>query len=101
MLSQDDRRQLDVIEYHLTATDPVFVRALGEGKPRRPCGDRRWPLWLAMAVAGAVFLVGLVAAIVWVIVVAAVACTAAGVAYRLQVRRSHGHPVRRRERDSL
>jgi hypothetical protein len=96
MLSQDDRRQLDAIEYHLTVADPVFARALGEGKPRRPGGDRRWPLWLAMVLAGVVFLAGMAAQLGWVIVVGAVAWLAAGLGYRLRVRRSHGHPLRPR-----
>jgi hypothetical protein len=96
MLSQDDRRQLEVIEYHLTVADPAFARALGDGKPRRPDGDRRWPLWLAMVLAGLVFLIGLAVQVIWVIVVAAVLWAASGIAYRLRVSRSHGHSIRRR-----
>ena len=92
MLSQDDRRQLDEIERHLAVADPEFARALAEGRPCRPNGGRRWPVWLAMVLTGLVFLAGLITQTIWLIIVAAVLWTAAAVRYRLHVRRSQGHP---------
>jgi hypothetical protein len=53
MLGQDDRRELEAIEHHLEVSDPGFARALRAGRPRRPGGDRPWPLLLAMLLTGA------------------------------------------------
>src|SRR6266545_5056539 len=98
MLSQDDRRELDLIAAYLRMEDPRFATALGEGRPRRPSGDRRWPVVTAAVVASLVFLAGLLIQSVVVMLLAAAACGGVAVVYRLQVRRSHGRQSRKGRR---
>ncbi|MFB9902746.1 DUF3040 domain-containing protein [Allokutzneria oryzae] len=49
MLSHDDQARFREIERQLAQEDPRFARALSEGRPRRPAGDRSW--WAVTALA--------------------------------------------------
>jgi hypothetical protein len=98
MLSQDDRRQLELIANHFEREDPRFARAMAQGRPRRPSGDCRWPLVTAVAVAGMVFLAGLLIQAVVVMLLGAAGFGCVAVVYMFQVRRSQGRPIRRGRR---
>ena len=90
MLSREDHEQLDIIARRIEEADPAFAAALGHGRPRRPRGDRRWPLVVLIAVAASCWLSGLATGALPVMLVGAVAlCTSAFGLY-LYVRRSHG-----------
>ena len=92
MLSQDDRRELEEIAHQFELEDPLFARALSEGR-----ADRRWPLQLAIVVAVAVFLAGLIAQAVPVMLAGMAACGIAATGYLWQVTRSQGPPSPGRE----
>jgi hypothetical protein len=98
MLSQDDRRQLEVIANHLELADLQFATALSEVQPRRSRGDRRWPFMLAAVVPGLVVVAGLVAQAVVVILLGAAALGCSMLGYWLHVHRAQGSPRRMRRR---
>ncbi len=95
MLSQDDRRELELIATQLRTEDPEFARALAEGRPRRPKGDRRWPLLLAAVVAGLVFVAGLLTQTIGVMLLGVGVFGCAAIAYCVHARRSQGPRVRK------
>jgi hypothetical protein len=98
MLSQDDRRQLEMIANHLQLEDSRFAKALAQGRPRRPSGDCRWPMVMAVVVAGMVFLAGLLIQAVAVVLLGAAGFGCVAVLYMFHVRRSQGHPARKGRR---
>lgn len=97
MLSQDDRRALELIANHISSEDPEFAAGLGAGKPRRPADDRRWPLIMMATLATTVFVVGLLLQSIVVVLIGALAGGGVGIAYRLHLRRGQRPPRRRRD----
>ncbi|HEV8559161.1 MAG TPA: DUF3040 domain-containing protein [Actinophytocola sp.] len=94
MLSQDDRRQLELIATHLRIEDPAFAQALSSGRPRRPLSDKRWPLVVAAVLAGLAEVAGVLAQSLSTVLLGALALIAALVLLRWQKRRSQGPKVR-------
>lgn len=60
MLSQYDRRQLELISSRLHIEDPDFAKSFREWKPRAEPTVRRWPFVVLMVLAALVLLVGIV-----------------------------------------
>lgn len=94
MLSQDDRRRLEMIASQLQIEDPDLARALREGRPRSWFARRQWPLVVGAVFAGMVFMLGVLTAAVTVMVLGA-----AGFGYALtmlwfRLCRSRGPRVR-------
>lgn len=94
MLSQDDRRRLEMIASHLEIEDPDLARALREGRPRSWFAGRQWPLVVGAVFAGLVFTLGALTATITVMLLGA-----AGFGYTLtmlwsRLCRSRGHRVR-------
>lgn len=58
MLSQYDRRQLELISSRLHLEDPEFARSFREWKPRPEPTTRRWPFTVLMVLAGLILLAG-------------------------------------------
>jgi hypothetical protein len=90
MLSQDDQRRLGDIERQLSLSDPAFAEGLRDGMPRRPTGDRRWPLIAGALGAVILLLIGLLVVNPFVITLGAAGVASAGLAYRAHVRKAHG-----------
>ena len=90
MLSREDRERLDNIARRIEEADPAFAAALGHGRPRRPRGDRRWPLVALIAVAASCWLSGLAIGALPLMLAGAVVLCASAFGLYLYVRRSHG-----------
>jgi hypothetical protein len=98
MLSQDDQRRLGDIERSIWLTDAAFADGLRDGTPRRPTGDRRWPL-VVSALAGLVMLlVGLAASSMFVAGLGGTGTAAAAIAYRRHLWNVQGRARRRSRR---
>lgn len=94
MLSQDDRRQLELIATHLRIEDPDFARALSSGRPRRRLGERRWPLMVCAVLSALAVVAGVAAQSASVVLLGAAALSAALILERWQGRRMRGPTVR-------
>jgi len=90
MLSQDDQRRLGEIERRISLADPAFADGLRDGTPRRPAGDRRWPVIAGALGAVILLLIGLAAVNPFVITLGGAGVASAAVAYRRHVRKAHG-----------
>jgi hypothetical protein len=101
MLSQDDRRQLEMIAKQLQSEDPDFARALREGRPRSTFQGRQWPLVVGAVLSGLVFMIGVLAAAIGVMLFGGAAFAYTLGALWVRARRAHGpkvRPSRRRRR---
>ena len=88
MLSQYDRRQLELISSRQHIEDPEFACSLRDGKPRPQPSNHSWPFMVLGALAGLVVVVGIVLMSVGFMILGAMAFSGITFWYRRVVRRS-------------
>jgi hypothetical protein len=92
MLSQYDRRQLELIASRLHIEDPDFAKSFQEWRPRPEPTVRRWPFLILMGLAGLVLLVGFVLGSFGFLFLGGVSGAAVLYAYRRHARRGPRKP---------